>query len=151
LPETNLVLRGAYVVVAIGIGFVFALHTLVMLAVSKTELPEPGAARVELVRAFPSRIESVDTGWSVFYWSANWAKTNPPLAIDWLHWGHHYARDPWRFYQLEGRLLLASGNRESARSHFEQAREHAFDREKRSATESALDQLDRKSPGAGTQ
>jgi len=150
LPEPNRLLRGAYVVVAIGIGFVFALHTLVMLALSKTELPKPGAARVELVRAFPSRLESVDTGWSVFYWSADWAKSNLPLAIDWLHWGHHYARDPWRFYQLEGRLLLASGDREAARSHFEKAREHAFGREKRAATESALDQLDRKSPGAGT-
>ena len=135
--------RPAYAAAVAVLAGVFILHTWVMVALSDRELPEPGATRTQVVRGFPSRVEAVGDGWSVFYWAADWAKTDPQRAIDWLHFGHHHARQPWRFYQFEGRLLLARGDRQAARWHFEKALAHGYSDEHRAASAALLDRLDR--------
>ena len=142
LPPLEPSRRPAYAAAVAVLAAIFFLHTWVMVALSNRELPEPGATRARWVRAFPTRVEAVGDGWSVFYWAAGWAKTDPQEAIDWLHFGHHHARQPWRFYQLEGRLLMDQGDRQAARWHFEQALTHGYSDEHRAASKALLERLD---------
>jgi O-antigen ligase len=139
VPPPQQMLRAGYCVVTGALACVFVLNTWVMVALSNAALPEPEATRTQIVRAFPSRIESVGEGSSVFYWANYWSKNDPQLAIDWLHFGHLHARQPWRFYQLEGRLLMAQGDREAARKHFEKAIEHSYQDDRRELSQRFLD------------
>lgn len=143
LPVAQQATPTAYRLVTALLAFVVLLNTWVMIALSNPQLPEPGAMRTQIVRAFPSRIESLGNGWSVFYWANQWSKTDPQLAIDWLHFGHQHAREPWRFYQLEGRLLLAQENRDAARAHFEKAIELSYNEERRQVSQEFLDRIQR--------
>ena len=70
-------LRVGYCIVTGALACVFALNTWVMIALSNAALPEPGATRTQIVRAFPSRVESVGDGSSVFYWANYWSKKDP--------------------------------------------------------------------------
>ena len=79
---------------------IIGLHFFVIRS-QRAPVPPPDGLTAAIVRTFPSNIDGA------YRWGIAWAREDPRLAIDWLHWGHGEVsfRREWK-YQHHGSMLL---------------------------------------------
>ena len=111
--------RALVVGTVVTVALLFGLHLAVVRAVWTPETPQPDAARVQLLKAFPSPSHLRGTLW----WAADWEATHPDEALDLVRWGGEHARLPWAFMRKEGDLLLGRGREAEALERYEAARQ----------------------------
>ncbi len=95
-------------------------HTAVVLTVTSATVPAPGSWRVQLVQAFPSRINQR----TLRPWLTRWEASHPDEALQLARWAQRRARHPWWYHYYEADRLAGS-DRDAAARAFAAAIHHA--------------------------